>query len=98
VQQNPANGFWEVTKPYTDATELHAVSKEIKTRQDYAAAFNKGAANVMAMFGHSPEDYYRIAKERKEKTNAAKVVPAPASTTVPDSTGDSTDVGSVEGQ
>ena len=72
VQQNPANGFWEVTKPYTDATELANTAKEIVDRMAFAAAFNQGAANVMALFGHSPEEYYKAAKERKEKVNAKR--------------------------
>ena len=80
VQQNPSNGSWEVTKPYVDASELTTVAKEIVDRQAYAAAFNQGAANVMALFGHSPEEYYKAAKERKEKANAKTAVTVPAPT------------------
>ena len=100
VQQNPSNGFWEVTKPYTDAKELLAAAEEVCDRQQYAAAFNQGAANVMALFGHSPEEYYKAAKERKEKANAKTAVTVPAPTTAvpaePASAGE--DVGPVEGQ
>ena len=100
VQQNPSNGSWEVTKPYVDASELTTVAKEIVDRQAYAAAFNQGAANVMALFGHSPEEYYKAAKERKEKANAKTAVTVPAPTTAvpakPASAGEN--VGPVEGQ
>ena len=100
VQQNPSNGSWEVTKPYVDASELTTVAKEIVDRQAYAAAFNQGAANVMALFGHSPEEYYKAAKERKEKANAKRTeVPAAPSSNVADpTTVPSANVGPVEEQ
>ena len=100
VQQNPSNGFWEVTKPYTDATELANTAKEIVDRMAFAAAFNQGAANVMALFGHSPEEYYKAAKERKEKANAKKseVPAAPSSNVADPTTVPSANVGPVEGQ
>lgn len=103
VQQNPANGQWEVTKPHQDGTELAAVAKEIADRMSYAAAFNAGAAHVMKVFGHTPDAYYKTLKAQKgEKQNAvsAEQVPAtPATVPSAESVAESgTVVGPTEGQ